>query len=528
MSKPSLELTASIGGPSGRRWRYAPAAKDAGDRPLDLSFTTEAGEGFATGQLTLSRPYDQDSPDLGLLGDVVIEGYDGQIAYEGRVRGTPRSLSGQGPQIRMDLEGWMSHARQQPFVDLIIDRDLSQWKDLSPYNQARFRSAGYTGPFIGPSADEGQVISTITRIAQPGSLGVVAGAQYESPVPIGRILIVIQEVVTSSGWGQWVETSTDSSLGDNSENVGTRDGNGDLDFYPTKNPRFADVTMRYGAAYTGDGMWVFRFIPVVFGTSGLPVSGSRDQSRVGLSDAMRYLLGKYAPKLDLSRMVNNGFPVAHAVWREPVTCHDAIRELNVYSQWALGVYENRQVEYRPFDLAAYDWQVRAGQDGVEVETQGVTIEGAFNGVTVSWPDYAGGQNTLTPDDTTELRDSNPAIAANQWGDRQWANLSLSRMTSQEGAITQARLYLADLNRPKFPSTITVPGHIKDSRGHWQPAWRVRANQTISIRNHPNDAPRLITSTSWQGNRLQITTDNALNRFEAITARLDRARADKGM
>lgn len=525
MSKPALELTASIGGPSGRRWRYAPAARNAGDRPLDLSFTTEAGEGFGTGQLTLSRPYDQDSPDLSLLGDVVIEGYDGQIAYEGRVQGTPRSLTGQGPQIRMDLQGWMSHARQQPFVDLIIDRDLSQWGPMDSRYKAR-APGSYSQLVNDPVVDADGEAVTFTFEQFTGSYNESGMASYRASGPLIHCLAIKQ--LTRPNDPDW---HTDGYIYADSQGldhgVTATKTNSDDVILAADGLTYAYLASSYFGSFTGTFAMTNRFLPVVFGPIWAGQSPNTE-AVVALSDVLKYLLGRYAPKLDLSRMVNNGYPVKHAVWREPTTCHDAVRELNVYAQWALGVYENREVEYRPFDLSTYDWQVRAGQDGVEVETQGVTIEGAFNGVTVSWPDYAGGQNTLTPDDTTELRDSNPAIAANQWGDRQWANLSLSRMTSQEGAITQARLYLADLNRPKFPSTITVPGHIKDSRGHWQPAWRVRANQTISIRNHPNDAPRLITSTSWQGNRLQITTDNALNRFEAITARLDRARADKGM
>lgn len=523
--KPSLELSASVRGPGGQRFRLAPDARAAGDRPLDLSFTTEAGEGFNTGQVTFSRPYDQEFPDLSLLNELTVEGSAG-IAYEGRIVGVPRSLGSGGPEVRIDCEGWMGHARQRPFTDLFIDRDLAQWEEISNPQKVRFYSVGF-GPFVSGSADDGQMWFTIDRLAQAGATGTIAGAQYRAPFPIGRVHVNWMSV-PGTPWYREVATSTDRAGSVGNQYTGGS-GAGMVDFLPTNGPKNALVHYRFPGAHTGDGPWPASWTPVVFGQhSEMPVNGTTtDTFSVPLHNLIVMLCSQYAPRLDLSQIVPNTFPVPHAVWREPTTVHDAIKDLNAYSQWALGVYENRQMEYRPFDLSQHDWEVRAGQDGVEIETPGVTVEDAYNGVIVKWTDFSGSEQILTPDDTTELQDANPAIAANQWGDRAWINLDLSNQTSQDGAITQARLYLADLNRPKFPSTITVPGHIRDRTGAWQPAWKVRANQTISVRNHPNDAPRLITSTSWQGNQIQITTDNALNRWEAIAARLERARTAAG-
>lgn len=528
--KPPLELSVILRGGTGREWRLSPDSPQGADRPVDISFSTEAGEGFATGQIVLKRGYDQDTPDLSLLNEVIVQGADGQIAYEGRIQGVPRSLQAGGPEIRLDCQGWMSHARARPFTDLIVDRDLTQWVDMTIGRQAEL-SADARYPIYGPEGgdDPGAVWVRIPRLAQSGTKGAIAGTSYRSPVPIGQ-LRVYSWAYNGAPWtysyalSSNAKFTTDFVGGD-----GSPPGTNEVTVVGTGVQVWAEVHFRYEGAFTGDGNWPYAFQPLVIGRHGLPMAGTDTGNYVfSLTDVIRYLAGRYAPMLDLSRIQDNSFPIRHAVWRDPVTAHDAIKELNAYTQWALGVFENRQLEFRPFNLSTYDWQVRAGQDGVEIETQGVTTEGSFNGVVVSFTDFSGAQRTLTPDDNADLRDTNPAIPANQWGEQAWLHLAISTPQVDSGAITIASMYLAEMNRPRFPSTITVPGHIKDSTGAWQPAWRVRANQTISVRNHPNDAPRLITSTSWQGNRLQITCDNALNRFEAITARLDRARADKGM
>lgn len=490
-----------------------------------MSFTTEAGEGFGTGQITLRRRYDGEYLDLGLLNNVVIEGCDGQIAYEGRVQGTPRALDASGSQVRMDLAGWMSHARQRQFTELIIDRDLSQWGPMDSRYKAR-APGSFGQKVLDPSGDSVSNTVAFTYDEFTDSHTEAGFALYAAPGPLIHRLVVKQVSRPNDAWwsttgyiykdSQGLEYGVTASKTDAADVVVTADG-----------LRFAYLSLSYTNNAVGSYPQTHLFYPVVFGPIWAGQSPNTE-AVVALTDAMRYLLGRYAPKIDTSQIRNNNYPVKHAVWREPTNAHEAVKDLNAHSQWALGVYEDRRLEYRPFDLSKYDWQVRAGQDGVEIETPGVTVDDAFNGVVVSYTDWSGAQRVVTPDDAAELRDTNPAIAANQWGEQAWTALSLSNPVAQADAVGMASLYLAELNRPKFPSTITVPGHIRDRTGAWRQNWLPRANQTVSVMNHPNDQPRLITSTSWSGGKLTITTDNALNRWEAINTRLERARSAGGM
>lgn len=527
MTRPPLELAVSLRGPGGQRWRLAPDGK-ASDRPLDLSFSTEAGEGFHTGQVALRRPYDGEFPDLALLNEVVAEGQDGQVAYEGRIQGTPRSLNQGGPEIRLDCAGPMSLARSQPFTDLLIDRDLGAWSE--PPLRARAVDVGAGAAVEGPAVDADDTGGPALRLTRPTSGNLVrCYAVYRAPAGT-RVASVYyryeSKAPAAAGCDLTVQSADHggASGGSTPDLITSIDQSGSGTLTATTPYPFVRLRFWNDPAPTAEQFVAFRQL-VTVGDHGLSV-GAGDPS-ITLSEAITYLFGRYAPQLDTSQIVQNHYPVPHAVWREPTTAHDAVKQLNVYSQWALGAWENRRVQYEPFDLSSYDWEVQAGINGVEVETQGVTVEDAFNGVIVQFQDFIGQDQIITPDQAEDLRDTNPAIAANQWGERAWTTLQLSNPQTPDGAIQIARMYLADLNRPKFPSTITVPGHIRDRHGRWQQAWRPRANQTISVRNHPNDAPRLITSTSWQGNQLQITTDNALNRMEAILSRLDQGRNPTG-
>ena len=57
-------------------------------------------------------------------------------------------------------------------------------------------------------------------------------------------------------------------------------------------------------------------------------------------------------------------------------------------------------------------------------------------------------------------------------------------------------------------------------GHWQPAWKVRAGETIAIVDHPNDSPRLIVETDYEDDSrtIRIAVDST---FQELTALVER-------
>jgi hypothetical protein len=267
----------------------------------------------------------------------------------------------------------------------------------------------------------------------------------------------------------------------------------------------------------------------VYGDHGLPLLDRPDGTKgIAASDAIRYLAGKYAPKWDTSGVEQTSYPIPHAVWKEPTTATEAIKQLNSYHLWKLGVWEGRRLEFGPYDLSVANWQVANGQDGVRVEYQGDTTENVFNGCAVTFSDFAGVSQRLTPDDTSVLKDTSEWIAANQWGDQAWLDIQVSWPCTADDAAQIGAIALASANQARRPSTITVPMHIRDIHGSWWPSSYVRSDETILVTNQHTPVPRLITGTRWANHQLSITTDNAIDSMSAFNARVGGALSAAGL
>lgn len=525
MIRPPLGLAFTLEAASGRKFRIGSSEAEAKDRPIDFGFSTEAGEGFAGAQLSFRRDYAGDHPDLDPLNELVALGVDGQTAYEGRGSGPLRSLDSGGGMVRSDFEGWMSHARQTPFCALGLDADSSQWQEPDQARRA----------VILP------VVSTLNTSVQVSSEGAL-NFHSESGTPVPQFAWGEMDYKSPAGAGargMFYKGQAANGTGFDFPSVNAGGGAQtpildntlrSLDFSTARGLIAAIVRNNTGVTPAAGAPFTVTYpVATPYGDHGLTmVPRSDGRPAFQLTDLLIWIFNRWAPKIDTSKVVPNSYPVAHAVWRELTNAQEAGKDLNRYSQWAMGIYEGHALEFRPFDLSVPDWQVRAGQDGVEIETPGQTVNDAANGVVVTYTDFTGVEQMITPEEASDLIDNNAAIAANQWGDKAWIERPLSGMCTRDDAVQIGRNLLLDFNRPKFPSTIKVPGYIRNGRGQWEQAWKPRSNQTVRVMNHPNDLPRLITKTEWSGNNLSITTDNALNRMDAVLARRDNARLAGGI
>jgi len=527
-SRPSAELTVEVQGPGGETYRWSPNAIDPRNRPMGLSFSTEQGEGFHTGSIPLSRDFLADHPDVRLLHSISLIGADGRVAYEGRVAGTPRER-GDRDTLTVDCEGWMSHARQRRHTELIVDRDVGQWGEASLALRIAWAGSGFM-PVLGPqSPDSGHgFVLSIDELSQAGAAGHIAAAQYFAPASIGKVVVERGSMPTAMVAPNWRYAL--QSGGDNIELTSPPAVGAQLTALPTSATTEARFFFRHATAHTGTGPWQMNFLPVVHGTHGLTELDRPDGGPPGYaaSDIIRYLFGRYAPKIDTSGVQQTSYPIPHAVWRDPVTTHESALEVNKYHLWQLGVFENRTLHYAPPDFSKADWQVRAGQDGCTVATPGDTTESAFNGAAVTYTDFGGQTHRVTPENSADLRDESDWIAANQWGEQAWMEVTVSWQCLEADAVAIGMALLAQQNRAKRPSTIRVGMHIRDRYGDWQPSWMPRVGQTVSITNHPSEEPRLITGTQWNDHQLTITTDDAIPSVEAMIDRTNMQLAAGGI
>jgi hypothetical protein len=536
--KPPLELSVVITAPDGTEHHWA-SHKAAQDRPSGVQFSTASMDGFKTASLTLPRRIDLDWPDLNLFDDVALIGADGSVAYEGRVSAQPRQLDA-SHSITVQAVGWMAHAKDRKLTEIYVDRDFGHWGPVSV--QYRFNngaSFAQTDPTVLQDADTGQpaleqgVVGDWDATGQPDAeavydaRGIAIGSLYYAWKKSGSV------DNTLAGWKWNTVLAPDDTLatGDLTANLRAA-GPGTGTLTATTSSRKYAATQFYwdGGVSTAKGVRysIFWTVLAVYGNHGLTKRGTNSATEAQgfyASDVIKNIAGRFCPKLNTAGVQDTTYAIPQLAFIDPVHPYDAFLACNAYHLWRLAVWENKTLTYGPVDLSDYDWQVRLSDPGVTVELQGDDTSSLANGIVVTFQDVnKGAQRRLTPDDHSELADDAVENPANRAGLQVWTEIPLSAPTTEDAALQIGRIALAEFNQPKAPGTITVRGHIRDRAGHWQPVWRVRADDTIAIVDHPNDRPRLVQETSYShdSQTMQIAVDGSFKRLDAVLDRLGTA------
>jgi len=535
MPRVPLDLFIEVVDPAGARYKWD-ANQPPGSRLRDFGFRTKVGEGFSDANGTLARRIDLDYPDLQLVNDVIVTGADGSVAYEGRMSAMPREL-GDSHSISVTLTGWMAHAKDRKFSEIYVDRDLNAWgpmsngrkaarlaSNLTPFDPEQTTDptdsqAGVTTAFTGAWVSPYKPYSAAYYDAGPGlTLTQIAYSWKRESTNIDN---------ANTSWSWFVNFAPDDKAAATEFSSDLRAAGPSSGTFSTSTPRrYAFVDLAYTATPAGgDGtrFGIAWYNLAAYGNHSLALKTGEPGQPAGVtpSDVIRDIAGRFCPQLNTSGVQNNDYVIQHLVFKDRTFPYDAFLEVNKYSLWHLGVWDNKTLTYRPYDLTDYDWEIRTDDPGTTFSPQGRSVDDLFNGVTVSYTDVLTGiKQTLTPDDTPELNDTNPENPWTMWGVDHWDEIDLSAPTLGAQAVQIGRMALADRNRPKAPGTITVKGYIKDRAGNEQPVWKVRAGDTISVTNYPNNSPRLIVETSYDDESKMVTL--SIDRpFALLDAYLDR-------
>lgn len=534
--RPPLALSAVFIDAEGRESTYWSGARPK-DRPLGVSFSTRIGDGFSNGNLTLPRRFDDESPDIGLYDSVVLVADDGQIAYEGRIGGAPRSTA-DGGRIQVQTVGHIAHAKDRKFTEIYVDRDMSGWGEASLNRRGALNTANrkYESPSL--SADESGSPAVVTQLSGPWTANSTSETLYDAGAGnlIGAIWYRWERGAntdnTNVNWSWSVATFTDDTLatGNNTGDLRAA-GPGSGYFTPSANRRYGHAQLLHGIAAGAAGtqyplFWRF----AVYGAHGLTRRGD-DPGGFYASDVMENIVQRFCPKLRWGGQ-DTTLVIPHIVFKERTHPYDALLLLNGPHNYKLGVYENQTVVFEPYDLSDYDWQVRSDDPGVEVSFDGPTTDGLANYVVVEFDNVETGQrDSVGPDDSDELEDTSVDHPANRHGLDVELTVGLTFPTTSDIAIQFGRSYLAEFNRPKMRGQITVQGHLRDRAGHWKQAWLPRYGDTIAVVDALNDEPRLITETTYDDatRTVTISTDNGeLNLLDAVVGYIESSLVAKGL
>lgn len=537
--RPPLGLSVVARDPGGAEATWWSGDRQPGNRPQGLTFSTRRGEGFSSAACTLARRADIDHADLNLLDEYVIVGDTGDVAWEGRLATAPRTIEAQGGHsIAPTLVGWIAHAKDRRFSEIYVDRDLSAWGGASTQRRINALSFNYVilDASVAPDVTNHRP-SIVTEIrdtwAATALPNVIAVYDAGPGVPVGSIYYAWERGSGVSGsdpsWDWRVLISDTDDLSDDYNDSGNlrAAGPGSGTFSTTAAARrFVSLVFTYTAAggIAGGAFPLYWTCAAVYGTHGLTKRGTGDATSapgLHLSDIVKDIAQRFCPKLNVDGVRDNTTIVPHCAFKDRTFPYDAWLELNGMALWELAVWEDKTLTYEPADLTDYDWEVRLDDYGFSTTLNGDDAEDLANGIEIEYDDVqTGKRNLLTPDGYTELLDTNPDNPANRQGYPKWASATIPFPTSKDIALQIGRGLLAEQNTPKEAGEIRVRGWVRDRGGHWQPAWRVRAGDTIAITDFPNSRPRLIGETDYDdtSKELRVAVDSTFKTMEAYTER----------
>lgn len=542
--KPSLALDVEIETPDGT-YRLPAGAKNPRNKPRNISFGTQRGEGFGIATVTLSREIFKDYPDIGLLDTWRFINQSGDIVYEGRLQSIPR-LNDPEEEIAINLIGWMSYLRGKKISPLLIESRLSLWGDPSTQRRINLINSNVRciSPTVGwadTTATQPGVVADFTSIiTSTGRTDRLEAWFYGGGEDIGGLLYCFKNLVGAGSESAWetkaylVKDDGASSYDPGVEHNGFTNSNPYETLGATVSGRKYAllISSRFdnsnGVALPDIQCWDY---PKILGTHGLTLRGSYPNIGVGLTDAMRYVVQTYYPKIKWAGEDNN-YTVQQATWHDGSQFgYDILKQLNNLALWELNMWENRELHFEAADLTKIDWQFKTTDEGVKVNFEGDSIENFANGCSVRYTDFSSISHTLYPTDHAELRDENEDNPYNQHDEDGWTDCDIPYQCSEAEALQFGIVYLEEFNRPKRPGSYTITGgYIKDAAGHRQPGFGVRNGQTAGIMDKIDDEPRLIVATNWDDTTkaLNITVDAPDKLLDAIVARQELVRTAKGL
>jgi len=544
--RPSLDLFIEVETAGGARYRWD-ANQAPGSRPTNLSWRTSLGNGFGDASLILARRIDFDYSDLNLVDTVTVVGADGSVAYEGRLQAQPLSLD-EKHSIGVTLAGWMAHAKDKKFREIYVDRDLGAWGGMSAKRRADLLVANYS-PVDGqqqadPSNNEA-VLLTMVQDSWTTPLLPLAEIWYDAgpTARIGKVTYswtrdpTVDNADTSWSWGVFAAVDAASTGVEGTGNLRAAGPVTGSTLTPAGvQHRYALLQLLYTTTASGAAgkQYGIRWSKLaVYGRHGLPTPTGQpgEPGGVNASDVIRHIAGQHCPELDTSGVQDTSYVIQHLAFKDRTYPFDAFLEVNKFHQWHLGVWENKTLHFRPYDLTDYTWEVRTDDKGTTFDAQGPTTEDTYNGVVVTYKDLLTGiENELTPDTHPELADTDPENPWNQHGQKHWKeDVNLSTPALEADAVQLGRMALAEANRPKAAGTITVKGYIRDRQGNPQPVWKVRAGDTISATNF-FDGIHLIVETDYSDadKSLRIAVDTPFQLLEALLDRQQNALTARGL
>jgi len=530
-----LRLSVEVEAPQGNRYfRWAPDAPVARYAPSGLSFSTTIPGGFEEMGVTLKRRPRDDFGDLSPFSNIRVTGAGGEVAWEGRLEGSPKS-SGEDMNITPNAVGWqVALEDDQTAVQVYVDRDLGSWTDptaarrLVLYN---FFAGAFYNVLTSASVEPGDDAEGALRLNldERASVGAACESWYDSRSGLSSVYYAYTGKNLVAGDVGLVNGAVDSVATTSTTGTDVITGatpSGTQTETAVNGYRYAYASLsRAASAITTDADRQLVLADVaVYGDHGMTKRGTEPEAGFYASDVIDHAVATWAP--GLGRQVDtSGFVIPHIAFLEQTTVTEIIRAANRFHLWDWGVWDDKTFHYYEQRGRGRNWRARIGP--TNLQEAGPQMDRIWNGVLVSYPDVDGATRTVGPigsgadTESSELADDDVDNPANQAGLRRWTRLDASTVTTSAGAVEIGRRFLLQSKQINTSGQATIVGVCIDNRGVRRPAWQIRAGDTIQFTDAADTSPRRIIRTSYDADTLtcSIDLDSPPEGLDALLERL---------
>ena len=515
---PPLHLGWLLTSPNGGTYRWASDEPDATNVPAGFSFSTSMPGGFEAADLTLPRKQGATYEDLELLSTATCFGAGGDVAWEGRLERAPRT-SGDQMAVSPGLVGWQAHLEDDTSaMEIYREADLTTWE--GPSMQRRLALGPGLWGVVDPTVASDSTAGPELKLTVTGFTGKpLCETLYRSPVDLGSMCMT-SRIIGGAGFAGDAAYDVYVWLCNNDTVIAPIDQSADLGgAQPLTGYTLSatDAGRRFAGFqwyYAGSGSWPWElglsFKVALYGRHGLTKRGTEPDAGFYASDIVNHAVSTWAPLLTTD-IDDSAYIIGHAVFKEPTTPGEIVRQATRFGLQDWGVWEDKTFVWHNRGARGRRWRARIGPS--QLSETGASAERLYESVMVRYQDVDGSALSVGPPlsgasvESVDLEDSDPENPANRlgFGFAKRANLQIGIAVST-AAIQIGKRFLEEQKQLNTSGQAQLIGHVEDTSGVKHPAWKVRAGDTIEFVDAAYRLSRRIVRTSYDHASRTVSID----------------------
>ena len=339
------------------------------------------------------------------------------------------------------------------------------------------------------------------------------GGCYRSPVPLGSIWYSLRNLKgfpAAPPYAAYAYLGDDDvfSVYDTTANLGASIPVSGTLSVTTATRMVAMLAWYYNGLSTGWTEYGLFAKAAVYGNHALTLRGTEPDAGFYASDIVGHAVSTWAPLLTTD-IDDSAYIISHAVFKEPTTPGEIVRQATRFGLQDWGVWEDKTFVWHNRGARGRRWRARTGPS--QLSETGASAERLFESVMVRYQDVDGSALSVGPPlsgatiESVNLEDSDPDNPANRLGVAKRANLQIGIAVSG-AAIQIGKRFLEEQKQLNTSGQAQLIGHVEDTSGVKHPAWKVRAGDTIEFVDAAYRSSRRIVRTQYDHGSRTVSVD----------------------